>query len=94
MTYCTHCGTIGESKRFADESWLVAFALLLMGLIPGVIYIVWSHSRAYRGCRCCKSRQIVPLDSPAGRQALAMQEANRRAWELQQHVQQRPSIAM
>ncbi len=62
---CVDCGTEGEQVRIVNESWLLAFLLLLLFILPGVLYIAYCHSKAYWGCPRCRSRKILPLDAPS-----------------------------
>jgi hypothetical protein len=45
--------------------------LLLFFILPGLIYMIWRHSSAYDACRQCGSKNLVPLNSPFGRDMIA-----------------------
>lgn len=69
--YCKSCGTVGPRKRVMPGSFLVELVLWLLFLLPGLVYSVWRHAATYQGCINCKSREMIPVDSPLARQALA-----------------------
>ena len=48
----------------------VAFVLLLLFCLPGVIYIVWMLSSETYQCKGCGSAELVPTDSPRARQLI------------------------
>jgi DNA-directed RNA polymerase subunit RPC12/RpoP len=41
--------------------------LWLCYLLPGLIYSVWRQSTRYSACPECGVRNMIPVDSPAGR---------------------------
>lgn len=80
---CAQCGSGGKPKRKAKGSfaveialWVVGFATLIFGVgfivvIGALIYSVW---RMFGGktmvCRSCGSADLVPGESPRGRELL------------------------
>lgn len=68
---CKQCGTVAESKTETPGSILIELILWLCFLIPGLIYSLWRHSRRHEVCRACGSADIVPIDSPIGKQLTA-----------------------
>jgi len=65
---CPNCGTTGLPKTFTKGSILMELCLWLLFLIPGLIYSLWRISSRYKGCRQCGATNLVPLDSPRGKQ--------------------------
>lgn len=68
---CRNCGHMGRPSRLARGSFLVEIVLWCFFLFPGLIYSCWRASTRYRGCRLCRSQQLVPLQSPEGRRLLS-----------------------
>lgn len=65
---CTACGTTGKTKSVTRGSILIEIILWLCLIIPGLIYSIWRLTTRRQACRVCGSSQLVPLDTPAGRQ--------------------------
>ena len=72
---CPNCGYIGKPKRYTKGSIGWELVLWILFIIPGVFYSIWRIASKYWGCRSCGSRDIVPIDSPRGRQILKAGEA-------------------
>ncbi len=49
-------------------SFLVELALWLFFLLPGLIYTIWRLTTKREGCSHCGAADVVPVDSPVGRQ--------------------------
>ena len=64
---CRNCGTVARSITLSPRSLFLEILLWFSGLIPGVVYTLWCNHQTHRACEKCRSRDIVPLDSPAGR---------------------------
>lgn len=64
---CTACGTSGRARKETPGSFIIEVILWLCFLVPGLIYTIWRYSRKHWVCEVCKSPNLVPLDSPAGR---------------------------
>lgn len=65
---CKDCGTVAEPKTAARGYFWVEVVLWLCFLVPGLIYSVWRVSSKHEVCRKCGSAQLVPLDTPKGRE--------------------------
>lgn len=86
MIVCQQCGHIGRRSRitrgsFALELVFYLIGLLLVGSIVGIVwgvlvlagsfaYSIWRIASRYHACGKCQSTQIIPGDSPKGREAL------------------------
>lgn len=86
MSVCQQCGHIGRRVRltrgsFALELVLYFIGLVLVGSIFGIVwgvlvlagslaYSIWRIASRYHACAKCQSAQIIPGDSPKGREAL------------------------
>ena len=68
---CKACGHIGKSKRAAKGSLLVEILLWCCFLVPGIIYSIFRQASIYRKCRLCGSADLIPLDSPMGKELVA-----------------------
>jgi hypothetical protein len=64
---CTVCGTRG-SDTVTPGSMLTEIFLWLCFLVPGLIYSIWRISARHEACPKCRSRAIIPTDTPAGRE--------------------------
>lgn len=65
---CSNCGTIGKPKTIVKGTFLIEVVLWLFLIVPGIIYTLWRVSTKYKGCSTCDSKNIVPLDSPRGKE--------------------------
>jgi hypothetical protein len=65
---CSACGTAGDEKTVTRGSFLIELFLWCFFLVPGVIYSIWRSSSRLKVCRACGNAQLVPLDSPVGRE--------------------------
>lgn len=61
---CAQCHA--ENKGRLRGSALITFALLCLGIVPGLLYSSWRGSGA-RLCRSCGAPTLVPLKSPRGK---------------------------
>lgn len=69
---CARCGTVGKPKQRARGSFGVEVVMWLLLIVPGIIYSAWrSFSGTIKTCRACRSEELVPLDSPRGKQLIA-----------------------
>lgn len=82
---CTVCYTVAEPKRIVPGLflieiflWLVAiFVFAEVGMMAGILfalpalaYSVWRITSIHRVCPACRAPQVIPTDSPHGRQLL------------------------
>jgi hypothetical protein len=68
---CTQCGAITSPTRVTPGTVWITLVLLLFFIVPGIIYWLWRHSNTYSACRMCRSRNLVPTESPVGRDMIA-----------------------
>lgn len=68
---CTHCGYTGKSKTLVRGNAGTEILLWFFFLVPGIIYSIWRSTGAYKACPLCKSADIVPIDSPRGKEIAA-----------------------
>ena len=67
---CRNCGTLGTPKSRTPGNFGIELLLWLLFILPGVIYSVWRLASIHKACRKCGSKELVPTDTPAGRQLL------------------------
>jgi hypothetical protein len=67
---CARCGVQGSLKSETKGSFLIEVILWLMFIVPGLIYSLWRLSTRRKVCGACGSPELVPLDSPRGKQLL------------------------
>ena len=74
LQYCTKCGHVGvpDIENVREFSVALLFVLLLLGAIPGLIYLAFGgSSQDYYVCTECKGRLVlIPVDSPVAQSAL------------------------
>lgn len=85
--YCKDCGTVGSPEKVTSGSigleigmWLVALILCAIILPVGIVAVVFSggysfwrlfFDRGHEVCSKCKSKNLIPDDSPLARATLA-----------------------
>ncbi len=69
--YCPNCGTVALSKRYMRGSFVTELLLWFFFLLPGIICSLYRLAGKYDGCPQCGFQNVIPLDSPAARTALA-----------------------
>lgn len=69
--YCCSCGEVDKPRIETKGSIGLELLLWLLFLIPGVFYSVWRHTTRGPACRHCKSRQVIPPNSPIAQRELA-----------------------
>ena len=65
---CSKCGTVANPKTRTRGSIWIEIVLWCCFIIPGLIYTLWRLTSREDVCRACGSHELVPLDSPFGRQ--------------------------
>lgn len=70
---CPACGYAGSPKTAVKGSILIEIVLWLCFLIPGIIYSLWRSSSRHKACPACGSTNMVPIDSPVGKNLLSDQ---------------------
>jgi hypothetical protein len=72
---CPNCRYVGEAK--INGNGAVELILWLFLLVPGLIYSLWRRTSARHGCPKCAAPNMVPLETPRGRELMAERGANR-----------------
>lgn len=62
---CRTCLSQVRPVKTTPGSFFIELILWLCFLIPGIIYSIWRLNGQHRICPVCRSRDIVPLDTPA-----------------------------
>ena len=65
---CRRCGTEAKPKTQVKGNVLTELVLWLFFLLPGLIYSIWRLTTKTKVCPACGSEELVPPDSPVGRQ--------------------------
>lgn len=71
MQVCQRCGTAAEPDQVTKGSIWIEVILWLCFLVPGLIYSFWRISTRHDVCQRCGSAELVPVDSPVGRELAA-----------------------
>jgi hypothetical protein len=73
--YCTKCGNVGVPDVVTEREFSVGLfvVLLVLGIIPGLIYLALGGSaQLYYECTKCSGRLcLIPVDSPIAQAALS-----------------------
>lgn len=72
---CRHCGHVGEPSTATPGHFGVEVVLWLLLIIPGLVYSIWRISSRREVCAMCGSADIIPAESPIGRQLAQGQPA-------------------
>lgn len=75
MKACKDCGHVGEPVVITKGQFWVEVAMWLLFILPGVVYSVWRLASRVDGCASCGSQNLIPIDSPQGKQITAVYEA-------------------
>ncbi len=67
---CNNCGYIGLPIYNRRGSFAVELLLWLFFLLPGFIYTLWRSSERYATCPKCQAVNMIPGDTPKGRELL------------------------
>lgn len=66
---CRSCGWTGdEGKTVTRGNFATELVLWLCLVVPGLIYSLWRVSSRYEACPSCGGKELIPTDSPIGRQ--------------------------
>ncbi len=65
---CSRCGHVGEPVSSTPGSMAIELVLWLCLLLPGLVYSLWRLSRRHPVCAKCGSADLLPLDTPRGRE--------------------------
>lgn len=70
--YCPNCGSVAKPTSHTKGSFAIEVILWLCFIIPGIIYSLWRlSSRERTTCPTCRAPNMIPLDSPRAREAIA-----------------------
>lgn len=61
---CTRCEMTAGPEYYKAGSTLLLIILLFLGILPGLIYWLWTRSNSHWGCAYCGSQDLVPEGSP------------------------------
>jgi hypothetical protein len=64
---CTKCRSQVVPRSIKPGSAGVELVFWFLLILPGVIYSIWRITSRYLGCPTCFAKNLLPLDSPAGR---------------------------
>lgn len=64
---CADCGSHVDGRRAIQGSFLIELCLWIFMLLPGILYSIWRLTTRHRACEKCGSRNLVPADSPRGK---------------------------
>lgn len=73
---CTRCGWKGRPKKGLNGNAAVELLLWLLFIVPGIIYTIYRGNNRPLICRECGATEMVPLDSPRGRELLSHYHPN------------------
>lgn len=65
---CTRCGFVSTGTTRVKGSILIEIMLWFFFLIPGLIYSLWRLTTKAVVCPKCGSEELVPSDTPRGRE--------------------------
>jgi hypothetical protein len=68
---CKSCGTKGKAATVTPGSFLIEVVLWFAFIVPGILYSLYRVTKRHNACPVCKSRDIIPVDSPLAVKALA-----------------------
>lgn len=66
---CINCGSRGDPATKTKGSTGLELVLWLF-IVPGLIYSIWRVTSREKVCPVCKATDLIPADSPRGRQLL------------------------
>lgn len=66
-TVCLQCNHVGYPVKKIRGHFAIELVLWLAFLVPGLIYTLWRLTTKYQACSVCGSPQLIPADSPRGR---------------------------
>lgn len=61
---CKSCGTKGKAASVTPGSFLIEIVLWIAFIVPGILYSLYRVTKRHNACPVCKSREIIPVDSP------------------------------
>jgi hypothetical protein len=74
---CKDCWTISnptKNKKLRGSPW-ITLILILFFIVPGIIYMIWRRGDIGNEiCAKCRSKNLVPVDSPMGQKIINEQK--------------------
>ncbi len=67
---CSNCGYTGNPKTQTRGNIFYEIFLWCLFLAPGVLYSIWRLSTKQQVCPKCKMPNMIPADSPKGKELL------------------------
>jgi hypothetical protein len=74
---CARCGELGAPKKYTPGSVWMELILWILFFPIGIIYSLVRHGKRYTGCAFCGSQDLVPTNSPRGRDLLHFKKGTR-----------------
>jgi len=71
---CSNCHWKGQPSRVTPGSFLMEVALWLCFVIPGFLYSMWRITSRHDACPKCGTPNMIPEDTPRGRELLSRAE--------------------
>lgn len=68
---CKSCGAVGKAKSITPGSFLIEIILWIAFIVPGILYSLYRVTKRHSACPVCKSREIIPVNSPLAVKVLA-----------------------
>jgi hypothetical protein len=82
---CGNCGYVVEPVKVVRGNLATEIILWFFFLIPGLCYSVWRVGGKDMVCPSCNSSQIIPIDSPKGKEmakkAVKFSKPNKSIWQ-------------
>lgn len=73
---CMKCGSRMVPKSSFNCSIIVLILLLLLGIIPGLLYLGICLAMSKRACSVCGATETVPLNTPAAQKIISARDAD------------------
>jgi hypothetical protein len=68
---CKSCGAVGKATTVTPGSFLIETVLWVAFIVPGILYSLYRITKRHNACPVCKSREIIPVDSPIAKRVLS-----------------------
>jgi hypothetical protein len=68
---CRSCGTVNNGRLVTRGSFVIEIILWICFLLPGLVYSIWRYNTQFTACNACGGKEMIPVDSPIGRQIVA-----------------------
>ena len=67
---CPNCGNYVVPEKKVRGSFFFEIILWIFFIIPGLIYSIWRLTTKFIACPICENVNLVPIDSPKGKQLM------------------------